>query len=143
MQCSIGEASFSPDGHWLAYSSDETGRSEIYVTPFPRGGSKWEVSAIGGSGPRWGRDGKELFYMAADSTLIAAEVDPSGSVFQVGALRPLFHLALRTGVTRLDLSGFVGYDAAPDGKWFVVNSPPAGNPPPITLITNWAPEPIK
>jgi len=139
----IGEAHFSPDGHWLAYSSDESGRSEIYVTPFPGGGSKWQISAAGGSGPRWRRDGKELFYMAADSTLIAAEVDTSGSVFQVGALRPLFHLVLRTGVTRLDLSGFVGYDAAPDGKWFVVNSPPAGNPPPITLITNWTPKPGK
>jgi eukaryotic-like serine/threonine-protein kinase len=139
----VGEAHFSPDGHWLAYSSDETGRSEIYVTPFPRGGSKWEVSAAGGSSPRWRRDGKELFYMAADSTLIAAEVGTSGSVFQVGALRPLFHLALRTGVTRLDLYGFVGYDAAPDGKWFVVNSPPPGNPPPITLITNWTPKPGK
>ena len=137
------EGNFSPDGHWLAYSSDETGRSEIYVTPFPGGGSKWQVSAAGGSGPRWRRDGKELFYMAADSTLIAAEVDTSGSVFQVGALRPLFHLALRTGLPRLDLSGFVGYDAAPDGKWFVVNSPPAGNPPPITLITNWTPKPRK
>jgi hypothetical protein len=81
--------------------------------------------------------------MAADSTLMAAEVDTSGSVFQVGALRPLFHLVLRTGVTRLDLSGVVGYDAAPDGKWFVVNSPPAGNAPPITLITNWTPKPGK
>jgi eukaryotic-like serine/threonine-protein kinase len=139
----IGEGHFSPDGHWLAYSSDETGRSEIYVTPFPGGGSKWQVSAAGGSGPRWRRDGKELFYMAADSTLIAAEVDTSGSVFQVGALRPLFHLVLRTGVTRLDLSGVVAYDAAPDGKWFVVNSPPPGNPPPITLITNWTPKPGK
>jgi len=75
--------------------------------------------------------------------MIAAEVGTSGSVFQVGPLRPLFHLALRTGVTRRDLYGFVGYDAAPDGKWFVVNSPPPGNPPPITLITNWTPKPGK
>ena len=139
----IGEGRFSPDGHWLAYNSDESGQPEIYVTPFPGGASKWQVSAAGGSTPRWRRDGKELFYRAADSTLIAAEVDTSGSVFQVGALRPLFHLGLRTGVTRLDVSGAVGYDAAPDGKWFVVNSPPAGNPPPITLITNWTPKPGK
>ncbi|HXY08331.1 MAG TPA: protein kinase [Terriglobales bacterium] len=139
----IGDGSFSPDGHFLAYSSDESGRLEIYVTPFPGGGSKWQVSSAGGANPRWLRDGKELFYMAADSTLIAAEVDTRGSVFQVGARRPLFHLALRTGATRLDLSGVVGYDAAPDGKWFVVNSPPAGNLPPITLITNWTPKPGK
>jgi len=139
----IGEGRFSPDGHWLAYNSDESGRPEIYVTPFPGGASKWQVSAVGGSTPRWRRDSKELFYRAADSTLIAAEVDTSGSIFQVGALRPLFHLGLRTGVTRLDVSGAVGYDAAPDGKWFVVNSPPAGNAPPITLITNWTPTPGK
>jgi Tol biopolymer transport system component len=142
----IGEGHFSPDGHWLAYSSDESGLSEIYVTPFPKGGSKWQISRAGGSSPRWRHDGKELFYMAADSTLIAAEVDTSRSVFQVGALRPLFHVALRTGVSRLDVSsttGQGGYDAAPDGKWFVVNSPPDGNPPPITLITNWTPMPGK
>ena len=139
----IGEGHFSPDGHWLAYTSDESGRSEIYVTSFPVGGSKRQISTAGGTSPRWRRDGKELFYMAADSTLIAAEVDTSGSVFQVGAVRPLFHMLLRTGASRLDLSstsGQIGYDAAPDGKWFVVNSPPAGNPPPITLITNWTPE---
>jgi len=139
----IGEGYFSPDGHWLAYSSDETGRPEIYVTPFPGGGSKWQVSSAGGSTPRWRSDGKELYYMAADSTLIAAGVDTRGSVFQVGALHSLFHLELRNGVTRLGPGGVAGYDASPDGKWFVVNSPPAGNPPPITLITNWTPTPEK
>ena len=139
----IEDAFFSPDGHWLAYGSDESGRSEIYVTPFPGGGSKWQISLAGGTSPRWRRDGKEIFFLAADSTLVATEVETSGSVFQVGAQRPLFHLTLRTGATRLDLAGLVGYDAAPDGKSFIVNSPPAGNPPPITLITNWAPEPIK
>jgi eukaryotic-like serine/threonine-protein kinase len=139
----IEDAFFSPDGHWLAYGSDESGRSEIYVTPFPGGGSKWQISLAGGTSPRWRRDGKEVFFLASDSTLVATEVETRGSVFQVGAQSPLFHLALRTGATRLDLAGLVGYDAAPDGKWFVVNSPPAGNPPPITLITNWAPEPIK
>jgi eukaryotic-like serine/threonine-protein kinase len=137
----LEDAFFSPDGHWLAYDSDETGRSEIYVTPFPEAGSKWQVSAAGGTSPRWRRDGKEIFFLAGDSTLTAAEVDASGSVFQVGARRPLFHAMLRTGATRLDLSGVEGYDAAPDGRWFVVNSPAAGSPPPITLITNWAPEP--
>jgi Tol biopolymer transport system component len=135
----IGEGQFSPDGHWLAYNSDESGRPEIYVTPFPGGGSKWQVSTAGGSTPRWRRDGKELYYMAADSTLIAAGVDTGGSVFQVSALRPLFHLVVRTGVTRLGLGGSAGYDASPDGKWFVVNSPAVANALPITLITNWTP----
>jgi hypothetical protein len=70
-------------------------------------------------------------------------VDSGGAVFQVGAVRPLFHMLLRTGPSRLELSptsGQIGYDAAPDGKWFVVNSPLAGTPPPITLVTNWAAE---
>ncbi len=139
----IGDGRFSPDGRWLAYTSDESGRSEVYVTPFPSGASKWQVSVAGGSNPRWRRDGKELFYLAADSDLMAAEVDTRGPVFQVGAVRPLFHLLLRTGASRLELSptsGQITYDAAPDGKWFVVNSPLAGSPPPITLVSNWAAE---
>jgi hypothetical protein len=127
----------------MAYSSDESGRGEVYVTPFPGGGSKFQVSAAGGSIPRWRRDGKELFYLAADSELMAAEVDGSGSSFQVAAVRPLFHLLLKTGIARLDLeptSDQISYDAGPDGKWFVVNAPPIGSPPPITLITDWTPE---
>ncbi|HEV1995402.1 MAG TPA: protein kinase [Candidatus Acidoferrum sp.] len=139
----MGEGRFSPDGRWLAYTSDESGRAEVYVTPFPSGASKWQVSVAGGTNPRWRRDGKELFYLAADSELTAAQVDTAGSVFQVGAVRPLFHMLLRTGPSRLELSptsGQIGYDAAPDGKWFVVNSPLAGSPPPITLVTNWAAE---
>jgi eukaryotic-like serine/threonine-protein kinase len=138
----VGQGHFSADGRWLAYASDESGRTEVYVTPFPARTSKWQVSVAGGSSPRWRRDGKELFYMAADSELMAAEVN-SSSVFQVGAVRPLFHMLLKTGAARLDLSstsGQIGYDAAPDGKRFVVNSPLAGNPPPITLATNWTPE---
>ena len=136
-----GEGHFSPDGRWLVYSSDESGRAEVYVTPFPKGGNKWQVSVAGGSNPRWRGDGRELFYMAANSDLMAAEVDPRESIFRVGAVRPLFRLLLKTGASRLDLSptaGQIGYDAAPDGKWFLVNSPPAGSPPPLTLITHWA-----
>jgi eukaryotic-like serine/threonine-protein kinase len=139
----VGEGRFSPDGRWLAYTSDESGRAEVYVTPFPSGASKWQVSTAGGSNPRWRHDGKEMFYLAANSELTAAEVSISGSVFQVGAVRPLFHIVLRTGPSRLELSptsGQIGYDAGPDGKWFVVNSPLAGSPPPITLVTNWAAE---
>jgi eukaryotic-like serine/threonine-protein kinase len=138
----VGQGRFSPDGRWMAYSSDESGRGEVYVTPFPGGGSKFQVSAAGGSIPRWRRDGKELFYLAADSELMAAEVDGSGSSFQVATVRPLFHLLLKTGIARLDLeptSDQISYDAGPDGKWFVVNAPPIGNSPPITLITDWTP----
>jgi serine/threonine protein kinase/Tol biopolymer transport system component len=137
-----GEARFSPDGHWLAYASDESGRTEVYIIPFPSGGSKWQVSVAGGSSPRWRRDGKELFYMAADSGLMAAQVDSAGAGLQVTAVLPLFHLVLRTGPSRFDLSptsGQISFDTSPDGKWFVVNSPPPGSPPPLSLVTNWSP----
>jgi len=139
----VGQGQFSPDGRWMAYASDESGKVEVYVTPFPGGGSKWQVSTAGGASPRWRRDGKEFFYLAADSELMAADVDISGSVFQVVSRRGLFHVLLKTGVSRLDVSTTseqITYDAGPDGKWFVVNAPPAGSPPPITLITHWAPE---
>ena len=135
-----GEARFSPDGRWVAYTSDESGRAEIYVTPFPEATSKWQVSIDGGTSAKWRRDGKELYYLSADSNLMAADVSPGGSVFQVGAVRPLFRVLLRTGPSRLDLSSTseqIGYDSAPDGTWFLVNSPPEGSPPPITLITDW------
>jgi Tol biopolymer transport system component len=140
---SAGEGRFSPDGRWLAYSSDESGRAEVYVTSFPVGSSKWQVSVAGGSSPKWRHDGRELYYLAADSVLMAAEVDPRGSAFQRGALRSLFRVRLKTGASRLDLNpttGQIGYDTAPDGSWFLVNSPPPGNPPPLTLVTNWAEE---
>jgi dipeptidyl aminopeptidase/acylaminoacyl peptidase len=137
----VGGAQFSPDGRWLAYTSDESGRPEVYVAPFPGGGSKWQVSVAGGSSPRWRHDTKELFYLAADSELMAAEVNTIGAVFHVGVVRPLFRVLLRTGPSRHDTdwtSEQIGYDASPDGQWFVVNAPPEGNPPPITLITNWS-----
>ncbi|HET6372703.1 MAG TPA: protein kinase [Candidatus Polarisedimenticolia bacterium] len=137
----VGEARFSPDGRWLAYTSDESGRAEIYVTPFPQAASKWQVSAEGGTSAKWRRDGKELYYLSADSRLVAVDVGTGGDIFQVGAARPLFQVLLRTGPSRFDLSSTseqIGYDSAPDGTWFVVNSPPEGSPPPITLITNWS-----
>src|SRR5262249_31561277 len=103
--------------------------------------SKWQVSVAGDSMPRWRRDGRELFYLAADSKLMAAEVDSAGDTFQVRSVTPLFHVLLRTGPSRFGVSSTseqIGYAAAPDGTWFVVNSPPAGNPPPITLVTHWS-----
>jgi eukaryotic-like serine/threonine-protein kinase len=139
----VGQGQFSPDGRWMAYSSDESGKPEVYVTRFPGAGTKWQISQAGGTSPRWRRDGKELFYLAPDADLMLAEVDGSGTIFQVGAVRRLFHVLLKTGASRLDLNPTneqIGYDAAPDGKWFVANAPTLGSPPPITLITNWTPE---
>jgi Tol biopolymer transport system component len=104
----------SPDGRWLAYSSDESGRREVYVRPFPNAGTtKWQVSTAGGAEPIWSRSGQELFYKSSGE-LVAAAVLP-GATFGVGERQVLFsiagyesHVAKRT------------YDLTPDGRRFVM-----------------------
>ncbi len=121
---------FSPDGRWMAYTSDESGRDEVYVAPFPGPGGKWQVSTAGGTRSKWRRDGKELFYLAADNKLMAAEVKTKGTSFEVGNVRPLFE-------THAPPVGPV-YDVSTDGRRFLVNtvaSQQASSP--ITLVTNW------
>ena len=85
---------FSPDVRWIAYASDESGRSEIYIQPFPappNGGSKIPISRDGGSEPRWRRDGKELFYFSPDGKLMAADVT-EGPTFKASVPRTLFQV---------------------------------------------------
>ncbi len=121
---------FSPDGRWMAYTSDESGRDEVYVAPFPGPGGKWQVSTAGGTRSKWGRDGKELFYLASDNKLMAAEVKTKGPSFEVGNVRLLFE-------THPPPLGPV-YDVSTDGRRFLVNtvaSQQASSP--ITLVTNW------
>ena len=124
---------FSADGRWIAYASNESGRYEVYVAPFPRRGDKWQVSTAGGSWPRWGSDGKEIFYLAPDKKLMSAMVNGAGSAFEVGPVRPLFDThALTIGNT-----GSM-YDVSPDGKRFLVNTlAEEAAPAPITLVVNW------
>jgi len=119
------EARCSPDGRWLAYSSDESGRHEIYVTSFPKPGGKWPVSSGGGTQPRWRQDGTELFYLAPDRTVTSVRVG-AGSTFEVGAATPLFQIR------------GTSYAASADGRRFVTNDP-IGEPSaqPITLVLNW------
>jgi Tol biopolymer transport system component len=114
----------SPDGRWLAYQSNETGRFEIYVQAFPGKEGKWPVSVKGGTGPIWSRDGKELFYIAADNKLMAVDVK-SGARFEHGVPKPLFEA--RTG-----------FDVSPDGKRFLLVVPleQAANPP-MSVVVNW------
>ena len=126
-------AQFSPDGRWIAYCSDESGKFEIYVAPFPGPGGKWQVSTNGGLFPTWRRDGTELFYLALDNTtFMAAEIKTKGSTFEVHTIRPLFKSQVRT-------LGGNAYDVSSDGLRFLVNSIPRAeqNPTPITLVTNW------
>ena len=127
-----GMGQISPNGRYLAYISDETGRFDVYVTPFPGPGGRWQVSQNGGREPRWGRDGRELFFFAPDNRLMAAEVRTDGGSFEVGAIHPLFQS--RT-------MGFsFRYDVSRDGKRFLVNSGLSQELSPITLVTNWTAE---
>ena len=135
------EGQFSPDGKWIAYESNESGRYEIYIQPFPGPGGKVPISAGGGAQVRWRRDGKELFYIAVDGQLMAVPIQlgASGQTADVGAAVPLFttHVggALAQGVTRQQ------YDVSPDGRRFLMNTlADAANLSPITLILNWKPK---
>jgi len=128
-------ARFSPDGRWVAYQSNESGRDEIYVRGFSPGepGSRgqWQVSTGGGLEPRWRGDGKELFYLAPDRKLMAVEVK-AGTGFEAGIARPLFQ-------TRVYTSAFAGrYAVTRDGQRFLIISEAeesAGEP--ATVILNW------
>ncbi len=106
---------FSPDGKWLAYESNQSGRIEIYITPFPEGGAQYQVSMNGGDRPVWRRDSKEIFYREY-LTLMAVEVKPKGRTIDLGAPKALFEVAAH------NLSGR-WYDIAPDGHFLMNGSP--------------------
>jgi serine/threonine protein kinase len=125
------QAHFSPDGRWLAYVSNETGRPEVYVQNFPSTGGKWQVSNGGAAQPHWRGDGKELFYITAEKTLMAVEVK-TATTFEMGAPVALF----QTRVSNYSLPN--RYAVSRDGKRFLVNSAVEDtNPTPITVILNW------
>ena len=126
------EASFSPDGKWAAYCSNESGDYKVYVVPFPGSGGKWQVSPQGGCGPRWRRDGKEIFYISSDNKMMATEVKSSASSFEIGSTHELF-------ATR-PYGVFGRFDVSADGQRFVIPFE-AGQPTAaITLVVNWASE---
>jgi Tol biopolymer transport system component len=125
------EAKFSPDGHWIAYRSDESGINEIYVRPFPApegGGGKSIVSQAGGMDAHWRGDGKELFYLAPDGNVMAVPVSTSGSAFQPGAPAVLFKGPANP----------FGWDVTADGKRFLFAVPVGESAQaPFTVILNW------
>ena len=121
---------FSPDGKWLAYVSDESGRNDVYVQPFPGPGPKWLVSTDGGIDPVWSRDGRELFYRQGDQ-MMAVSVAPKGE-FSAGRPRRLFQIRFDAG------DNGPNYDVAPDGKWFVMPRSDQGVAPgELHLVLNW------
>jgi Tol biopolymer transport system component/predicted Ser/Thr protein kinase len=130
---SESQGQFSPDGHWVASTSNESGLSEIYVIPFPPSpeGGKWLVSRGGGVQPRWRRDGKELFYISPDSKMMAVEVSTQG-VFQSGEPRALFQTdIIETGIR----NGPMSWDIAPDGRFLIITENSID--PSLTVVLNW------
>jgi dipeptidyl aminopeptidase/acylaminoacyl peptidase len=136
------DADFSPDGRFLAYESNESGRLEVYVRPFPPGGGRWQVSDGGGAYPRWSRTGRELFYRT-DTGIMSAQVEAAGDTLRVGKPSVVFQGAFRGGTTGLGVAGytFADYDVSPDGQRFVMfpasSGPGRAEHPHVMLVTRW------
>jgi serine/threonine protein kinase len=129
----LKSARFSPDGKWVAYASNESGRWEIYVTSFPEAHGKWQVSNIGGDQPRWRGDGKELFYLSTDSKVMAVPVK-TGSNFDPGAATALFQANPREMFATSEL---FSYDVSNDGQKFLINSQMKTEMTPMSVVLNW------
>jgi serine/threonine protein kinase len=126
---------FSPDGKWVAYASNETGKWEIYVTSYPEPRGKWQVSTGGGEQPRWRGDGKELFYLSSDGKMMAAPVT-TGANFDAGTPVALFQASPRQPVPIYDL--FV-YDVSRDGQRFLINTQVRqAETTPMSVVLNWS-----
>ena len=131
-----GQGSFSPDGRWIAYTSNESGRPEIYVRPFISSGSsgpslgegKWQVSKNGGNVARWRNDGKEIIFRGSNGSPMTVDVDGTGAAFQMGAPKQLFPAPPNNG-----------WNATSDGKRFLMVVPPGqqNTQAPITVVLNW------
>ena len=139
-QYSESQATFSPDGHWVAYTSNESGSAEVYVRAFPDGGARRQVSVRGGAQPRWRRDGKELFYLGLDGRLMSVSVTTTPTTIETGPPRTMFDTGIRGGF--LDRRN--QYLVTKDGHRFLVNlSAEDEHPAPITIVMNWDAAPRK
>ena len=139
-KASITNAQISPDGKWVAYSSNESGDWEIYVTTFPGAAGKWQVSRGGGREPRWRGDSKEIFYLGLTSVLMAAPVDATGN-FSSGTPVPLFQIRARAPISSTDI---FTYDVTKDGKRFLVNRyVRPDHVVPLTIVLNSTAQPPK
>jgi Tol biopolymer transport system component len=139
------DGEFSPDGRWIAYASNESGRDEVYVRPFssdpsgtplPDSGNKWIISSEGGVRPKWKKDGTELYYLDLDGKLMAASVT-TRPVFQAGVPRLLFQT--RSGSAGANWAGSADahWAPSPDGKRFLFLVPETQGAAPFTVVLNW------
>ena len=137
---------FSPDGRWVAYVSNESGRGEIYVRTFvdptsdaERTGSvgEWQVSQRGGTFPTWRRDSKELYFVAPDSRIMAVPIAALGKTLQPGRPVPLFQVRINGGGLDINTGGSQ-FDVGLDGR-FLINTIQDTVTPSVTLLQNWNP----
>jgi Tol biopolymer transport system component len=128
----VDQAQMSSDGRWICFQSNESGRFEIYVVPFPPTGDRWQVSRNGGAQPTWRGDERELYFLAEDGTLMAAGIG-AGTAFHAEEPRALF----KTSLVPVNY-GVEEYAPAPDGSRFLVLDPVGGQPNlTISVLTNW------
>jgi Tol biopolymer transport system component len=127
------QATISPDGRWMAYTSDESGRSEVFVRRFPSGDGKWQISTDGGGDARWRADGRELYYVADDRRLMAVSVK-TGATFDRGAVTPLFD----TGMRPHWAAARNHYDVSRGGQFLVMSPVVDERAVPFTIVVNWA-----
>jgi serine/threonine protein kinase len=123
---------FSPDSKWVAFESDESGTFEVYLSPFPAAGGKWQVSQGGGVQPVWNHDGTVLYYLGPGGKLMEVSVKEKGAAVEIGTPQELFQHAM----VRSDAYGRA-YTVAPDGKRFLVNKSGEVITVPLTLVANW------
>ena len=124
---------FSPDGRWLSYISNESGRYEVYVQPYPGPGGKWQISTEGGTEPVWNPNGRELFYRSGDK-MMAVDIATQPS-FTFGKPRMLFE-----GQYQLSSVPAVNYDVSPDGQRFLMikaSEQEQAGPTQINVVLNW------
>jgi len=131
-QSNLSAYRISPDSHWVAYASDESGQQDVYITTFPEGKGKWRVSSHGGAYPAWSGDGSELFFKDLSDNILVCTVTPKGSEVEVGAPQRLFHAA-SPGIG-------VAFDVSSDGKRLLVNHAEEEAQVPLQLVTNWPAE---
>jgi serine/threonine protein kinase/Tol biopolymer transport system component len=124
-----GNAKLSPDGHWLAYQSGESGTIQVYVVAFGGGQGKWQISANGGVMPRWSNDGKELYYFDPTYNLFAVPINAAGSALQFGTPQTL--------VSNWTVPSVPLYDLSPDGKKILLDRMPQQVSQSVTVVTNF------
>jgi hypothetical protein len=137
-------AEISPDGRWLAFHSNESGRYEVYVRPFPNvDAGRWQISSDGGTRAAWSRDGKELFYLDSNGLLTSVKISLDGDRLSAGRPNTILETAYVAGLSArgLDLRS---YDVSPDGQRFLmvkdVARPTTPGPVPLVLVTGWLEE---